>query len=352
MKNQTNTTKYRINTTKYSSNNTNFNSTNFNNKYNRTDRPDKNNRLDNNKLINKRIKILSRLVIPAFIFSLTPVLALAVSNSKTGSGVVTEAILIKAEEKADGKNVDVSTAVEEIATTTTPTEDSEVSEGSSSDLSGTVYAVDISELVVATDLSELVVEDETNSVMATSTEPVNKSVDNSINDSVDSDLNGTISASSSSITSNSSSSSTFSNSSYPYAGLISLTNDERYYVYCVLAGEVGDSPYRDKLLVAQCFYDGLVYNKCSPRQLAKSQYDGYKDFNAYKQECIECGVTYYEDIIKAVNEVFDNFNMPTQDFVLFFHSGYSKWHQTASTIYLIEDTGYHKYYALKDVPEV
>lgn len=331
MKNQTNTTKYRINTTKYSSNNNKTNNTkqfNFN----------KSN-LDNKFNINKRIKILSWLVIPAFIFSLTPVLVLAVSNSKTGSGIITEAILIKAEEsneKTDERDSDVNAVVEEIATTS----------NSSSDLSEPVYAVDISELVVATDLSELVVEDETNSVMATSTEPINKPVDDSTSDSTnnsnDPDLSGTVSTSSSS---------TSSSSSYPYAGLISLTNDERYYVYCVLAGEVGDSPYRDKLLVAQCFYDGLVYNKCSPRQLAKSQYDGYKDFNAYKQECIECGVTYYEDIIKAVNEVFDNFNMPTQDFVLFFHSGYSKWHQTASTIYLIEDTGYHKYYALKDVPE-
>jgi hypothetical protein len=347
MKNQTNTTKYRINTTKYSSNNNKTNNTkqfNFN----------KSN-LDNKSNINKRIKILSRLVIPAFIFSLTPVLALAVSNSKTGSGIITEAILIKTEEEQLDVSANVNTVVEKIATTSTSDADLEDSSASTkdpstkdsfSDLSEPVYVVDISELVVATDLSELVIEDETNSVMATSTEPINKPVDDSTSDSTnnsnDPDLSGTVSTSSSSS----------SSSSYPYAGLISLTNDERYYVYCVLAGEVGDSPYRDKLLVAQCFYDGLVYNKCSPRQLAKSQYDGYKDFNVYKQECIECGVTYYEDIIKAVNEVFDNFNMPTQDFVLFFHSGYSKWHQTASTIYLIEDTGYHKYYALKNVPEV
>ena len=44
--------------------------------------------------------------------------------------------------------------------------------------------------------------------------------------------------------------------------------------------------------------------------------------------------------------------MPSQEFVLFFHSGYSKWHQNAKTIYLVEDTGAHKYYALKDVPEI
>lgn len=147
-------------------------------------------------------------------------------------------------------------------------------------------------------------------------------------------------------------------STYRYANLISLTNDERYLAYCIIAGEVGSCSYRDKLFVAEALYNAKVRCKLSGHKYSLSHvrseygYEGYKDFNAFKQECINCGVNYYEDIIKAVNEVFDNFNMPSQDFVLFFHSGYSKWHQNASTIYLVEDTGAHKYYALKAVPEI
>lgn len=147
-------------------------------------------------------------------------------------------------------------------------------------------------------------------------------------------------------------------STYRYANLASLTNDERYLAYCIIAGEVGSCSYRDKLYVAECLYNAKVRCKLSDHKYSLSHvrseygYEGYKDFNAFKQECINCGVNYYEDIIKAVNEVFDNFNMPSQEFVLFFHSGYSKWHQNAKTIYLIEDTGAHKYYALKDVPEI
>ena len=147
-------------------------------------------------------------------------------------------------------------------------------------------------------------------------------------------------------------------STYRYANLVSLTNDERYLAYCIIAGEVGSCSYRDKLFVAEALYNGMVRCKLSGHKYSLSHvrseygYEGYKDFNAFKQECINCGVNYYEDIIKAVNEVFDNFNMPSQDFVLFFHSGYSKWHQNASTIYLVEDTGAHKYYALKAVPEI
>ena len=147
-------------------------------------------------------------------------------------------------------------------------------------------------------------------------------------------------------------------STYRYANLVSLTNDERYLAYCIIAGEVGSCSYRDKLYVAEALYNGMVRCKLSGHKHSLSHvrseygYEGYKDFNAFKQECINCGVTYYEDIIKAVNEVFDNFNMPSQDFVLFFHAGYSKWHQNANTIYLVEDTGAHKYYALKAVPEI
>lgn len=147
-------------------------------------------------------------------------------------------------------------------------------------------------------------------------------------------------------------------STYRYANLASLTNDERYLAYCIIAGEVGSCSYGDKLYVAECLYNAKVRCKLSDHKYSLSHvrseygYEGYKDFNAFKQECINCGVNYYEDIIKAVNEVFDNFNMPSQEFVLFFHSGYSKWHQNAKTIYLVEDTGAHKYYALKDVPEI
>lgn len=142
-------------------------------------------------------------------------------------------------------------------------------------------------------------------------------------------------------------------STYRYANLVSITNDERYLAYCIIAGEVGSCSYRDKLYVAECLYNAKVRCKLSDHKYSLSHvrseygYEGYKDFNAFKQECINCGVNYYEDIVKAVNEVFDNFNMPSQDFVLFFHAGYSKWHQNAKTIYLVEDTGAHKYYALK-----
>lgn len=141
-------------------------------------------------------------------------------------------------------------------------------------------------------------------------------------------------------------------STYRYAYLIHLTDSERYTVYSVLAGEVGNASYRDKLLVTQCFYDGLVYNKCTPKQLADSQYDGYKDFNKFKEECIKCNKTYYEDIVKAVEEVFDKGNVPVDEFILYFYGykGYtSKWHETQK---LVEQTDVHKYFAQWKEPQI
>ena len=145
-----------------------------------------------------------------------------------------------------------------------------------------------------------------------------------------------------------------STSTYRYANLVHLTDSERKLVYDILANEVGSASYRDKLLVAEAFYNGLIYNNCSPKTLAKGQYDAIRTgYDAFKQDCIRIGVEYYKDIEKAVTEVFDNYNMPyNDDFILFFHSGRSSWHENAKTIYFVENTGAHKYYALKSVPEI
>lgn len=150
---------------------------------------------------------------------------------------------------------------------------------------------------------------------------------------------------------------TESTSTYRYANLVSITNDERYLAYCIIAGEVGPCSYKDKLYVAQCLYNAKVRCKLTAGDhkghslfdiRSEYGYAGYTDFNAFKQECINSGVTYYEDIIKAVNEVFDNFNMPSQEFVLYFYNpkkSKSGFHESQK---FIEQTSAHKYFALVD----
>lgn len=148
---------------------------------------------------------------------------------------------------------------------------------------------------------------------------------------------------------------TESASTYRYANLVSISNDERYLAYCIIAGEVGPCSYRDKLYVAQCLYNAKVRCKLTSGKhknhslfdiRSEYGYAGYTDFNGFKQECINSGVTYYEDIVKAVNEVFDNFNMPSQEFVLYFYNPKKSkggFHETQT---FIEQTSAHKYFAL------
>jgi spore germination cell wall hydrolase CwlJ-like protein len=146
-------------------------------------------------------------------------------------------------------------------------------------------------------------------------------------------------------------------STYRYANLASITNDERYLAYCIIAGEVGPCSYKDKLYVAQCLYNAKVRCKLTAGDhkghslfdiRSEYGYAGYTDFNAFKQECINSGVTYYEDIIKAVNEVFDNFNMPSDEFVLYFYNPKKSKGTFHETQKFIEQTSAHKYFALVD----
>lgn len=146
-------------------------------------------------------------------------------------------------------------------------------------------------------------------------------------------------------------------STYRYANLVSLTNDERYLAYCIIAGEVGPCSYKDKLYVAQCLYNAKVRCKLTAGDhkghslfdiRSEYGYAGYTDFNAFKQECINSGVNYYEDIVKAVNEVFDNFNMPSQEFVLYFYNPKKSKGGFHESQKFIEQTYAHKYFALVD----
>lgn len=146
-------------------------------------------------------------------------------------------------------------------------------------------------------------------------------------------------------------------STYRYANLVSISNDERYLAYCIIAGEVGPCSYKDKLYVAQCLYNAKVRCKLTAGDhkghslfdiRSEYGYAGYTDFNAFKQECINSGVTYYEDIIKAVSEVFDNFNMPSQEFVLYFYNPKKSKGGFHESQKFIEQTSAHKYFALVD----
>lgn len=155
---------------------------------------------------------------------------------------------------------------------------------------------------------------------------------------------------------------------YRYAYLIHLTDSERHVVESIVAGESGNQPFVGKKLVAQAIYNGMLRDNMSPSQVRKQySYDGYKDIDEFEKECLKAygNTNAADECRQAVKEIFDNYSMPTDDFVLFFYApAHSKgtWHENAKTLkpitYVNEDgsttnyIGGHKFFALKDEPVI
>ena len=157
-------------------------------------------------------------------------------------------------------------------------------------------------------------------------------------------------------------------STYRYAYLIHLTDSERHVVESIVAGESGNQPFDGKKLVTQAIYNAMLRDNISPSQVRKQySYSGYKDIDEFEKECLKAygNTNAADECRQAVKEIFDNYSMPTDDFVLFFYApAHSKgtWHENAKTlkpiIYVNEDgsttnyIGGHKFFALKDEPVI
>ena len=157
-------------------------------------------------------------------------------------------------------------------------------------------------------------------------------------------------------------------STYRYAYLIHLTDSERHVAESIVAGESGNQPFVGKKLVAQAIYNGMLRDNMSPSQVRKQySYDGYKDIDEFEKECLKAygNTNAADECRQAVKEIFDNYSMPTDDFVLFFYAparSKGTWHENAKTLkpitYVNEDgsttnyIGGHKFFALKDEPVI
>ena len=157
-------------------------------------------------------------------------------------------------------------------------------------------------------------------------------------------------------------------STYRYAYLIHLTDSERHVVESIVAGESGNQPFDGKKLVGQAVYNAMLRDNMSPSQVRKQySYSGYKDIDEFEKECLKAygNTNAADECRQAVKEIFDNYSMPTDDFVLFFYAparSKGTWHENAKTLkpitYVNEDgsttnyIGGHKFFALKDEPVI
>ena len=128
-----------------------------------------------------------------------------------------------------------------------------------------------------------------------------------------------------------------------YDSPIHLSEDDRWVVESVVAGEAGGEPYDGKKAVAQCIFDAMLKNGWTARQVRDNYgYDGWNP-DLDKQDRIA-----YMDVVDAVSDVFDRGQFITDKPILFFYAPRwctSEWHEAQEywkTLYN------HKFFYLKE----
>ena len=128
-----------------------------------------------------------------------------------------------------------------------------------------------------------------------------------------------------------------------YDSPIHLSEDDRWVVESVVAGEAGGEPYDGKKAVAQCIFDAMLKNGWTARQVRDNYgYDGWNS-DLDKQDRVA-----YMDVVDAVSDVFDRGQFVTEKPILFFYAPRwctSEWHEAQEywkTLYN------HKFFYLKE----
>lgn len=118
-----------------------------------------------------------------------------------------------------------------------------------------------------------------------------------------------------------------------------LTDDERYIVECIVAGEAGGEPYEGKWAVAQCIWQACVNDGLQPSEVKEHyQYAGWKE--NLKSESEQA----YLDVKEVVSRVFDDGEMLIDDEMLWFYAPKwctSNWHESMR---FITEIGGHRFF--------
>lgn len=128
-----------------------------------------------------------------------------------------------------------------------------------------------------------------------------------------------------------------------YVSPINLTEDERWVVQCMVAGEAGGESYEGKKAVAQCIFDGMLKNEWTARQVRDNyQYSGWN-------ECLENqNREMYIEVVDAVHDIFDLGQFVTDRPILYFYNPniiYSSWHESLN---LGIEIGNHRLFYLSE----
>lgn len=110
-----------------------------------------------------------------------------------------------------------------------------------------------------------------------------------------------------------------------YDSPIHLSEDDRWFIECVVAGEAAGEPYEGKLAVAQCYFDAMIKDGLTAREVRDAyQYSGWNEHLDIQNR------NAYMDVVDAVSDVFDRGHFVTDKPILYFYAPavvYSGWHE-------------------------
>ena len=129
-----------------------------------------------------------------------------------------------------------------------------------------------------------------------------------------------------------------------YVSPIYLTEDDRWFIECVVAGECAYEPYEGKLAVAQCYFDAMIKDGLTAREVKEVyQYAGWNsDLDKQDRKM-------YIEVMEAVHDIFDVGQFVTEKPILFFYAPSlcdSPWHESQN--YVMTIGGHKFFYAAED----
>lgn len=130
---------------------------------------------------------------------------------------------------------------------------------------------------------------------------------------------------------------------YETVPFFEISEDDRYYIECIVAGETEGESLRGKKLVAQCILNAMTRTDWSPEEV-KFNYQ----YNGWKPELEFSNPKEWADVELAVSEIFDNGNLETYELILYFYApqwSSGSWHENNLEYVLTE--GGHRFFKLK-----
>ena len=122
-----------------------------------------------------------------------------------------------------------------------------------------------------------------------------------------------------------------------------ITEDDRYVIECIVAGEAKGEPTESKMAVAQCLLNAMVKDGLSASDVRKKyQYSGWDD------ELQNSNPDCWAKVCEAVNRVFDDGEFVSENPILYFYAPkrvYSRWHESLNHAVTI---GGHKFFYLNE----